>query len=63
MKLIPYGRQYIDKKDIAAVSKALTNELITTGKEVIRFEKLFSKIVGSKYSVSCSNGTTGLLSA
>ena len=63
MKVIPYGRQYIDKNDIDAVKKALTNDLITAGKEVIRFEKLFSKVVGSKYSVSCSNGTTGLLSA
>ena len=53
MKVIPYGRQYIDKSDINAVRKSLTNDLITTGKEVIKFEKLFSKKVGVKYSVSC----------
>ena len=61
MKVIPYGRQYIDKSDINAVRKSLTNDLITTGKEVIKFEKLFSKKVGVKYSVSCSSGTAALL--
>ena len=63
MKIIPYGRQYIDKSDINAVKKALTNNLITTGKEVTKFENLFSKKVGAKYSVSCSNGTAGLMLA
>ena len=61
--MIPYGRQFIDKDDIIAVQKALKNDLITTGKEVKKFEYLFSKFVGSKYSVSCSNGTSGLLLA
>ena len=61
MKTIPYGKQHIDKKDIEAVSKALKNDLITTGSEVTKFEELFSKKVGSKYSVSCSNATVGLL--
>ena len=61
MKIIPYGRQFIDKSDINAVKKTLTNDLITTGKEVIKFEKLFSKKVGVKYSVSCSSGTAALL--
>jgi len=61
MKFIPYGRQFIDSKDINAVKKALKNELITTGNEVEKFEKLFSKKVGAKYSVSCSNATAGLL--
>ena len=57
MKFIPYGRQYIDNKDIDAVKKTLKNDLITTGAEVQKFEKLFSKKVGVKYSVTCSNAT------
>ena len=43
MKIIPYGRQHIDNKDINAVKKALSNKLITTGKEVTRFENFFQK--------------------
>ena len=31
MKIIPYGRQYIDSRDIRFVSKALKEDLITTG--------------------------------
>ncbi len=63
MKIIPYGRQYIDNDDINSVKKALKNNLITTGQEVDKFERLFSKKVGAKFSVTCSNGTTGLLLA
>ena len=48
MKMIPYGRQYIDKQDINVVKKALKSQLITTGKEVEKFEKLFlKKLVGN----------------
>ena len=39
MKFIPYGKQHIDNKDIKTVSKALKNELITTGQEVTEFER------------------------
>ena len=63
MKMIPYGCQYIDEQDINVVKKALKNQLITTGKEVEKFEKLFSKKVGGKFSVSCSSGTSALLLA
>ena len=31
MKIIPYGRQYIDNKDKLAVSKILEKDKITTG--------------------------------
>ena len=60
MKFIPYGHQSIDNNDINAVKKTLKNELITTGKEVGKFEKVFSKKVGSKYAISCSSGTAAL---
>ena len=39
MKIIPYGKQYIDKKDKLVVSEALSNNLITTGPYVKKFEK------------------------
>ena len=38
MKIIPYGRQYIDHKDIKSVSRVLNGELITTGSQVDKFE-------------------------
>ena len=41
MKFIPYGHQSIDNNDINTVKKTLRNELITTGKEVDNFEKIF----------------------
>ena len=44
MKLIPYGKQYIDQNDIRSVSKVLKNEKITSGKEVTNFEKKFLNI-------------------
>ena len=37
MTQIPYGRQYIDNKDVKLVSKSLTSRLITTGKFVSNF--------------------------
>ena len=39
MKIIPYGKQYIDIKDKASVSEVLSNDLITTGPYVKKFEK------------------------
>ena len=39
MKTIPYARQYIDDKDIRLVSKALKENLITTGRYVDKFER------------------------
>ena len=41
MKTIPYGRQYIDSKDIRLVSKALKEDLITTGRYVKAEHQLF----------------------
>lgn len=60
MKTIPYGRQYIDSQDIKFVSKALKQDLITTGKYVKKFENNISKILDVKFTVSCSSGTSAL---
>ena len=38
MKHIPYGRQFINKSDIDLVSSSLREDLITTGKNVEKFE-------------------------
>ena len=60
MNYIRYGSQTIDKSDIKSVSKCLTSNFLTTGPEIIKFEKNFSKYTGSKYALACSNGTAAL---
>ena len=60
MKYIPYGRQYIDKKDINAVSEVLKNDIITSGNQVLTFEKKLNKYLKSKYSSVCNSGTSAI---
>jgi dTDP-4-amino-4,6-dideoxygalactose transaminase len=60
MKIIPYGRQYIDAQDIKFVSKALKQDLITTGNYVKEFEKNISKFLNVKFASSCSSGTSAI---
>ena len=63
MKFIPYGKQHIDNKDIKTVSKALKNELITTGQEVIEFERRIKNFFKCKFSFTCNSGTSALFLA
>jgi dTDP-4-amino-4,6-dideoxygalactose transaminase len=60
MKYIPYGRQYIDNHDIKFVSKALMQNLITTGKYVKKFENKISKFLRVKFVASCNSGTAAI---
>jgi dTDP-4-amino-4,6-dideoxygalactose transaminase len=60
MKTIPYGRQYIDSNDIKLVSKALKEDLITTGYYVKKLENKISKFLKVKHVASCSSGTSAL---
>jgi dTDP-4-amino-4,6-dideoxygalactose transaminase len=60
MKTINYGRQYIDSGDIRLVTKALKEDLITTGRYVKKFENKFSKFLKVKYVASCNSGTSAL---
>jgi dTDP-4-amino-4,6-dideoxygalactose transaminase len=60
MKTIPYGRQYIDRQDIRLVSKALKEDLITTGRYVKKFEAKISRFLKVKYAASCNSGTSAL---
>jgi dTDP-4-amino-4,6-dideoxygalactose transaminase len=60
MKIIPYGRQYIDSQDIRLVSKALKEDLITTGNYVKKFENKICEFLKVKYVASCNSGTSAL---
>ncbi len=57
---ISYGRQYIDDKDIQAVTEVLKSGYITCGPKINEFEKKLCEITGAKYAVAVSNGTAAL---
>ena len=59
-KIIPYSRQFISKKDIQEVNNALKEDLITTGKVHVKFEKALSKFCNSKFSLVVNSATSGL---
>ena len=58
--MINYSRQYIDKKDIDAVVKALKSDYLTTGPLVPKFEKKISAKVKSKFAVAVNSATSAL---
>lgn len=60
MRTIPYGKQEIDSKDIAAVVDALQSDFLTQGPRIAAFEKAFAGYVGAEYAVAVSNGTAAL---
>ena len=60
MKNIPYGKQFIDKSDKKLVLSSLSNDLITTGPFVEKFEKELKKYLKCKYSYVCSSGTAAI---
>ncbi len=60
MRLIPYGRQFIDDRDIEAVIDVLKSDFITQGEKVPQFEKAVAEYVGAEYCVVFSSGTAAL---
>ena len=60
MNPIPYGRQFLDKKDKISVLRSLSNDLITTGPYVKKFEYKIKKYLKCKYSYVCSSGTAAI---
>jgi perosamine synthetase len=61
--VLPYGRQWIDEEDIAAVVETLRSGWITTGPRVAAFEEAFAATTGSTHAVAVSNGTAALHAA
>jgi len=59
-KIIPYGRQFIDERDIEEVSKTLLADFLTQGPKIQEFEKAFCDFIGCKYAVAVNNATAGL---
>ena len=61
--LLPYGHQWIDAEDIAAVVEVLKNEWITQGSKIEEFERRVAEYCRTKYAVAVSNGTAALHAA
>ena len=61
--LLPYGRQSIEERDIAAVVETLRSDWLTTGPKIAEFEEAIAAWVGAKYGVSFSSGTAALHAA
>jgi perosamine synthetase len=59
-KIIPYGKHFIDSKDIKSVIKNLKSGSITQGPTIEKFENKIKKIVNCKYAVAVSSCTAGM---
>ncbi len=59
-KMIPYGKQFISKKDIKAVVSTLQSDFLTQGPKIAEFEKAFAKYTGAQFAVAVANGTAAL---
>lgn len=57
---LPYGRQWLDEDDIAAVVEVLRHHHLTQGEHVGAFEKMLAEYCGAKYAVVVANGTAAL---
>ena len=60
LKMIPYARPRILKQDIINVNKVLKSQYLTTGPEILRFEKKLSSLCKSKYAMTCNSATSAL---
>ena len=60
MKIIPYGRQNIDKSDIDAVIKVLRSDFLTQGPVVPIFEKMIAKHCNVNFAVAVNSATSAL---
>jgi perosamine synthetase len=60
---IPYGRQWVDEDDVAAVTEVLRSDWLTTGPAVERFESAVAAFTGALHAVALSSGTAALHAA
>jgi perosamine synthetase len=59
-KPLPYGRQWIDDDDLAAVVAQLRDPFLTQGPTVAAFEQALCEATGAPYAVAVSSGTAAL---
>jgi len=61
--MLPYGKQTIEKDDVAAVLEALQSDWLTTGPKVAEFETAFAAATSTRHAVAVSSGTAALHAA
>jgi len=57
---IPYGSQWLDEDDIAAVVDVLRGDWLTTGPAVTRFEDGVAAACGTAHAIAVNSGTAAL---
>lgn len=60
---LPYGKQWIDDDDIAAVVNVLRGDWLTQGPNIDAFERALADSVGAPFAVAFANGTVALHAA
>lgn len=58
--VLPYGRQSIDERDVAAVADQMRKDWITQGPRIAEFEEALCELTGARYAVAVSSGTASL---
>ncbi len=48
---LPYGRQWIEDDDVAAVAACLRDDWLTQGPTIDRFEKALCEATGARFAV------------
>lgn len=59
-KPLPYGRQWIEDDDVAAVAEQLRDDWLTQGPTVAAFEQALASATGARFAVAVSSGTAAL---
>jgi len=57
---IPFHKPYITDEEINEVIDSLKNGWLTMGNKTVKFEKVFQKYIGSKYSIAVNSCTAAL---
>ena len=60
MSFIPYGKQFIDESDIAAVKEVLESDWLTQGPAIARFENKLKESCLANHAVAVSSATAAL---
>jgi len=58
--MIPWGKPLLFGNEYKFISNALKSTWISGGEYVKKFEREFSQLIGTKYGITTSNGTTAL---
>jgi UDP-4-amino-4,6-dideoxy-N-acetyl-beta-L-altrosamine transaminase len=61
--ILPYGKQWIEEDDIAAVVEALRSDYLTTGPRVAAFERALCGVTNGAHAVAMNSGTAALHAA